>query len=47
MKGEWCYFKSYFSKEWCNNIVNSFKDSDYEESYLGESNARQDKVFQE
>ena len=45
MKGEWCYFKSYFSKEWCNNIVNSFKDSDYEESFLGESTATQDKSF--
>ena len=21
MKGEWCYFKSYFSKEFCNEIV--------------------------
>jgi hypothetical protein len=21
MKGEWCYFKSYFSKEMCEKII--------------------------
>lgn len=45
MKGEWCYFKSYFSKEWCDDILNSFEDSDYNESYLGETDSTQDKSF--
>jgi len=45
MKGEWCYYKSYFSKEWCNDILNYFKNDDYNDSFIGQTNSTLDKSF--
>ena len=36
MKGEWCYFKSYFSKEYCNSILEKSKDLNFKKANLGE-----------
>lgn len=36
MKGEWCYFKSYFSVEYCNNIVEKTRDFSFKKANLGE-----------
>jgi PKHD-type hydroxylase len=37
MKGEWCYFKSYFSKEYCEEILERSKDLQFQSGFLGES----------
>lgn len=37
MKGEWCYFKSYFSKEYCNSILEKSKDLEFKKANLGEN----------
>lgn len=35
MKGEWCYFKSYFSKEICQQIINDAKDISASDAVIG------------
>lgn len=50
MRGEWCYFKSYFSKEWCDGILSSVRSDDYRSSFIGQegeilSDFRKSKVF--
>jgi PKHD-type hydroxylase len=37
MKGEWCYFKSYFSADECNSILEKSKDLSFKEATLGEN----------
>jgi PKHD-type hydroxylase len=37
MKGEWCYFKSYFSAEYCNSIVEKSKNLNFQKANLGEN----------
>lgn len=37
MKGEWCYFKSYFSKDYCNSIIEKSKDFNFQEANLGDN----------
>jgi PKHD-type hydroxylase len=36
MKGEWCYFKSYFSSDYCNSIIEKSKDLTFQTANLGE-----------
>ena len=43
MKGEWCYFKSYFSKEICQQIINDAKDRGAR--MLREAQAKTDEVI--
>ena len=31
MKGEWCYFKSYFSPEYCDKLVNQAKKLEFKD----------------
>ena len=35
MKGEWCYFKSYFSKEYCNSLIEKTKSLDFSPGNMG------------
>lgn len=35
MIGEWCYFKSYFSKEYCEDIIKTAKLIDPQEASMG------------
>ena len=35
MKGEWCYFKSYFSKEQCNDILKRAMEIPSQQSIVG------------
>lgn len=35
MKGEWCYFKSYFSKEYCDTLLKKTKNSDFYSGNMG------------
>ena len=35
MKGEWCYYKSYFSPEYCNQIVEKTKDLSFNSGIIG------------
>ena len=35
MKGEWCYFKSYFSKEMCERIINEVQVLPTQDGYIG------------
>lgn len=35
MKGEWCYYKSYFSKDYCNSILEKSKDLEFKRANLG------------
>jgi len=37
MKGEWCYFKSHFSKEYCDEILERSKDLQFDSGLLGET----------
>lgn len=37
MKGEWCYFKSYFSSQYCNSILERTKDFEFSKGNLGEN----------
>ena len=37
MKGEWCYFKSYFSADECKSILERSKELTFREATLGES----------
>lgn len=41
MKGEWCYYKSYFSKEECERIINDTKDNTFQESTVGLANGNE------
>jgi PKHD-type hydroxylase len=36
MKGEWCYFKSYFSAEYCNSIIEKSKELEFQKANIGE-----------
>jgi len=36
MKGEWCYFKSYFSVDYCNSIIEKSKSLTFSKANLGE-----------
>ena len=36
MKGEWCYFKSHFSKDYCNSIIEKSKDFDFKKGNISE-----------
>lgn len=36
MKGEWCYYKSYFSKEYCENIIEKGNKLPLKTANLGE-----------
>ncbi len=36
MRGEWCYFRSYFSKDYCNSILERSKDLEFKKANLGE-----------
>ena len=36
MKGEWCYFKSYFSADECKSILERSKELTFREATLGE-----------
>jgi PKHD-type hydroxylase len=36
MKGEWCYFKSYFDKKTCEEIINNALTIEPQDGYLGE-----------
>lgn len=35
MKGEWCYFKSYFDKQTCEKLIEDAKDIPYKEGEVG------------
>lgn len=35
MIGEWCYFKSYFSKQYCNEIIEKAKTIPSQDAYVG------------
>lgn len=35
MRGEWCYFKSYISKDTCENIINLSKDMPVDKASIG------------
>ena len=35
MKGEWCYYKSYFSPEICNLIIEKTKDLSFNSGSIG------------
>jgi PKHD-type hydroxylase len=35
MKGEWCYFKSFFDKAYCDNLVQKIKARPYQEATIG------------
>jgi PKHD-type hydroxylase len=35
MKGEWCYFKSYFSKEMCEKIISEVQVLPIQDGYIG------------
>lgn len=37
MKGEWCYFKSHFSKEYCDLILDKTKDFEFKKAFIGET----------
>lgn len=37
MNGEWCYFKSYFSAEYCNQVINESKTLTFKRANLGEN----------
>jgi PKHD-type hydroxylase len=39
MKGEWCYFKSYFSKEYCNRVISLAEQIPFGDSAMGVANA--------
>ncbi len=41
MKGEWCYFKSYFSSDYCNSIIEKSKNLIFEKANLGEDGLTQ------
>jgi hypothetical protein len=36
MKGEWCFYKSYFSPDYCNLIVEKSKNLTFQTANLGE-----------
>ena len=36
MKGEWCYYKSYFSPDYCNSIIEKSKGLQFQRANLGE-----------
>ena len=36
MVGEWCYFKSYFPKEYCDSIIEKSKNLSFQRANLGE-----------
>jgi len=36
MKGEWCYFKSYFSPDYCQSIIERSKNLQFQNPNLGE-----------
>ena len=38
MRGEWCYWKNYFSSDYCNKIVDSIKDTSLIDPYIGHYN---------
>jgi PKHD-type hydroxylase len=38
MKGEWCYFKSYFSKEYCNLLIEKSIECDFTYGKMGTDN---------
>lgn len=35
MKGEWCYFKSYFSPEYCDKLISQAKKLKFQDAFLG------------
>lgn len=37
MQGEWCYYKSYFSADYCNSIIEKTKYFPFESANLGEN----------
>ena len=37
MKGEWCHVTAYFSKEYCNNILDQAKNIPFQKATLGEN----------
>lgn len=37
MRGEWCYYKSYFSPEYCNSIIEKSKNLTFQKANLGEN----------
>jgi PKHD-type hydroxylase len=37
MNGEWCYYKSYFSSDYCNSILEKSKDLPFQTANLGEN----------
>lgn len=41
MKGEWCYYKSYFSPKYCNSIIEKAKDLKFSNANLGEDGTTQ------
>lgn len=36
MKGEWCYFKSYFSADFCDSIIEKSKSLNFQDANLGD-----------
>lgn len=44
MKGEWCYFKSHFSKEYCDQILERSKDLEFQSGLLGETGLTENHV---
>jgi PKHD-type hydroxylase len=36
MRGEWCYYKSYFSPDYCNSIIEKTKDLTFQKANIGE-----------
>jgi PKHD-type hydroxylase len=41
MNGEWVYYKSYFSPEYCNQIIEKSNDLTFQEAHLGEDGLSQ------
>lgn len=45
MKGEWCYYKSYFSPEYCNSILERAKDLNFGDANLGENGTTENQNY--
>lgn len=41
MKGEWCYFKSYCSSDYCNSIIEKSKNLEFQKGNLDEDGLSQ------
>ena len=45
MKGEWCYFKSYFSKEFCESVIEKANKLPLQTANLGEDGLSKNNLY--